>query len=437
MSLPNPVIVIPGITASGLRDEYEVAPEILWSAVRSKDYGRLTLHPDDLRYELEEPARIGVDEILKTAYGHLIHELRHNLTENRDKPVPVYPFPYDWRHPLDLIEEQLESFVQEVIARTKLMKHYHKDGYAEDPEVDLVGHSMGGLIIAGYLQRLGEKAAVGKVATLGTPFRGSFEAPIKVITGTSSLDGDVRAVSADRVAARLTPALYHLIPSFEDAIETPSSLPNDLYSVDTWQEGVIKTLAEFIRLHGLRGGNVTKRKNQAKELLGGILQRAKGHRGRVENLKLGQAGLEQDAWLCLVGVDSKTRVRLKIEKKGGKPFFNLTGDHRLNDWEHSDPQRRIFTGDGTVPYLGAEASFIGRENLVCLRPDDFGYWEIADKVLLRAAGFHAILPRLNLAQRLIISHLRGEPTKGVWGRPAPGISDSEWSPPIKNLKNKE
>lgn len=437
MSLPNPVIVIPGITASGLRDEYEVPPEIVWSAVRKKDYDRLTLHPDDLRYELEEPTRIGVDEILRRVYGHLIDELRHNLTEKRDNPVPVYPFPYDWRHPLDLIEEQLESFVQEVIARTKLMRHYHKDGYAEDPKVDLVGHSMGGLIIAGYLQRLGKKAAVGKVATLGTPFRGSFEAPIKVITGTSSLDGDLSSISAERVAARLTPALYYLIPSFDGAIEAPPSLPNDLYTVEVWQEGVIKTLAEFIRDHGLQGGNAAKRKNQAKELLGGILEGAKAHRDRVEALKLSQAGLEEHAWLCLVGVDSKTRVGLKIEKKGGKPLFDLSGDHRLNDWGHSDPQRHIFTGDGTVPYSGAEPGFIGRENVVCLRPDDFGYWEFADKVLLRLAGFHAILPRLNLAQRLIVSHLRGKPTKGVWGRPAPGISDSEWSPPIKNLKNKE
>ena len=31
---PSPVVVIPGITASELHDEYELPPEVLWSAVR-------------------------------------------------------------------------------------------------------------------------------------------------------------------------------------------------------------------------------------------------------------------------------------------------------------------------------------------------------------------------------------------------------------------
>ena len=151
--------------------------------------------------------------VFGTPYGSFIEELRHNLTEHGDKPVPVYPFPYDWRQPLDIVEQQLDTFVTEVIARTSLMRHYHDAGFDELPKVNLVGHSMGGLIIAGYLQRRGVAAPVEKVATLGSPFRGSLEAPIKVVTGTASLGPDSSPNSREREAARLTPALYHLLPS--------------------------------------------------------------------------------------------------------------------------------------------------------------------------------------------------------------------------------
>ena len=150
MPIQNPVIVVPGITASQLRDEYPVTPDIVWSAVLNKEYDRITLHPDDLRYEIREPSRITADALFELPYSELVSELRHNLTTRADRPVPVYPFPYDWRLPLEKIDALLDKFIQEVIARTALMKHYHRAGYtAESGRVDLVGHSMGGLIITG------------------------------------------------------------------------------------------------------------------------------------------------------------------------------------------------------------------------------------------------------------------------------------------------
>jgi len=437
MALPNPVIVVPGITASDLRDAYQVSPETVWSTLLNKNYERILLHPDDLRYELAEPARVVPASVFGMPYDALIEELRHNLSEHSDKPVPVFPFPYDWRQPLDLVERQLEAFIDEVIARTSLLRHYHAAGFSAAPRVNLVGHSMGGLIIAGYLQRLGMTARVEKVATLGTPFRGSLEAPIKVVTGTASLGPDPSSDSREREAARLTPALYHLLPSFTASVLTDPQLPEDLYAVDTWQPGVIETLAEFIRLHGLRKGSKAERMAWAREVLGDMLDRARAHRTRVEQLDLAHTSVgAADGWLCLVGVDATTRVRLRISRKGGQPFFELTGKDRCNTWGEGDSTAWETTGDGTVPFLGAEPAFLNRQHLVCLRPDDFGYWELKDKALLKFAGFHSLLPSLNLAQRLVVSHLRGRATKGVWGRPAPGVNEHDWNPPIRNLELK-
>lgn len=254
-------------------------------------------------------------------------------------------------------------------------------------------------------------------------------------TGTASLGGGDGA-SREREAARLTPALYHLLPSFAGAIASAPGLPNDLYAVGTWQPSVLETLAEFIRLHGLRKGSKGDRLRWAGDLLASMLSTAKAHRERVESLTLARAGLTADDWLCLVGVDATTRVQLDIDRDGGKPVFDLTGEHRVNNWGGTDPAQRVQTGDGTVPYLGAEPAFLERRNLVCLRPDDFGYWEVADRAVLQVAGFHGMLPTLNLAHRLVVSHLRGAPTKGLWGRPAPGVSTQDWAPPIRGLDAK-
>ncbi len=41
---PSPVIVVPGLTASDLHDEYELPPEAVWSTLRKKRHERITLH---------------------------------------------------------------------------------------------------------------------------------------------------------------------------------------------------------------------------------------------------------------------------------------------------------------------------------------------------------------------------------------------------------
>ena len=99
------VIVIPGITASQLRDEYPIAPERVWGALPfQKKWDRVALHPDNLRYERDEPARVTPDQLFGVAYGDLIDELRHDLSPKADKPTPVFPFAYDWRSRLEDVE---------------------------------------------------------------------------------------------------------------------------------------------------------------------------------------------------------------------------------------------------------------------------------------------------------------------------------------------
>lgn len=113
---------------------------------------------------------------------------------------------------MELSEEQLSAFIIEVIERTKLIRHNEKDGYSTNLKVNLVGHSMGGLIITGYIQANKMNSNVAKVVTLATPFEGAYEAVIKVTTRTANL-GTSAPSSRERESASVTPALYHLIPT--------------------------------------------------------------------------------------------------------------------------------------------------------------------------------------------------------------------------------
>jgi len=470
MALQPPVIVVPGITASVLRDEYPVKPEAVWRLVK-KAYGRIALHPDDVspetpdapgpRYERSEPARVRADRVFGIPYGELIEELRHDLTPRADEPTPVYPFAYDWRQPLRVVEAELARFVEEVVERTMLTRHYHRGGYWDDPRVDLVGHSMGGLVIAGYLEAHGGER-VRKVATLATPFRGSFEAVIKVAVGTSNLSARSES-SRERETARVTPAIYHLVPSIPEAVEARGGLSEDLFDPDAWQRGVLETIVEYIRLYGLEGeeaGAVEEVKRErwrerARELFGGMLATAAAHRDRITGFDLRDAEMKDDDWLCLVGVGEETRVGLRIAPDDeGRPFFDLGSEHRKNGYLPPDERRKREergeeppepweTGDGTVPYAGAKPPFLPLEKVVCVSGREFGYWEIRDRILNAGAGFHGILPKMNLAHKLVVAHFKapkGEPGRahdGLRGRRAPDLApDVAWDPPIAGLKER-
>ncbi len=433
MPIVCPVIVVPGITATYLTDEYPLPPETVWK-VLEKQYERIALHPNDLRYEAQEPVRLRTGQVFEVAYKELVEELRYNLRSREDEPVPVYPFGYDWRLPLERVENQLDQFVDEVIQRTLLLRHYHKAGYGQDPRVNLVGHSMGGLIIAGYLERKGAKAPVHKVATLATPYQGSFEAVIQVATGTANL-GTSPPSSREREAARLTPALYYLLPGFKSGLEVESGIPTSLFDPGAWQRSVVETIAQFIRFKGLPS---KQRKEDAEALFSRLLTEARRHRDRINGFRLERVGLKTADWLAVIGVDATTRVRLRIVKRGGGPDFVLASRDRMNEWAaQKDPLLRRLTGDGTVPFEGAIPSFLKEENLVCVTPDDYGYWELEDKIFTQAAGFHGILPNMDMIHRMLVRFFLERPdVRGnTWGRRVPGVK--KWQPPLELREREE
>jgi hypothetical protein len=277
---------------------------------------------------------------------------------------------------------------------------------------------------------------VAKVVTLGTPYRGSFEAVIKITTGTANL-GTQAPSSRERETARMTPALYYLLPTVEGDLEIADPrLPKTLFDPNLWQSSVTDSIAEFVRLHST--SKKTSKKDcqkQAKELFTKFLQAAQAHRDRVDNFQLSSAGLQTTDWLCVAGVNSVTRVGMKITGSPKAPQFDLSSKYRMNEWGNDKINNRHWTGDGTVPFDAALPAFLKPENVVCVTPEDFGYWEVQDKLLASVAGFHGIMPNMDMLQRLIVRHFTGRPDahNNTWGWPAPGVTS--WNPPL-SLHNK-
>ncbi len=433
-ALQNPVIVLPGITATSLHDEYPTSREDVWTMVMNQEFDRLKLHPDNLHYEAIEPAHIVPGRLFGTVYGDLISALRYDLTMRADHPTPVFAFPYDWRHDIRRIAERLRDMVEEVVARTSLLRHYK--GYEQNPKVDLVAHSMGGLVACEYLSAHGGDRRIGKVVTLGTPYLGSLEAVVKLVTGMGNLSGTVPK-PAERESARSTPAVYQLLPSFDRAVVAAAQaagVNTDLFNVAAWQPGIIDSLAEYVRLHAV---DPPKPKNKLRDaavaMLSQLLTMAHDHRARVRQLDLTAAGLGQNDWLVVAGAHSPTRVQLQIGlDSAGQPRFSLSEGDFIDQWTKVNPSWE--SGDGTVPLRGAIPPFLDPTRIVVVTPDDFGFWEWKDRALYNVAGFHALLPNLNLAQRLALKHLRPAFGGDAWGRPVPDIILQQWQPPIPNLE---
>lgn len=144
--------------------------------------------------------------------------------------------------------------------------------------------------------------------------------------------------------------------------------------------------------------------------------------------------MKKKDWLCVVGVNARTRVSLPVKFTGKGPEFDLRGSRWEDMWEEEDPGRRRMTGDETVPFAGAVPKFLDLENLVCVTPGDFGHFEIGDKIMNLFGGFHGILPNMNLLHRLIVRHFTGRDDHygNTWGWPphVPGVAHFKWNPPI-------
>jgi pimeloyl-ACP methyl ester carboxylesterase len=247
-----PVILIPGVLGSRLFDKRkgtEVWPGSTWHLLSGSKqdlvlpFDPVTLQPVDDGLE----ANGLFEEVLNSDfYGAILRTLRRSggfvpgkLGERADPKVRrYYVFAYDWRQDNVTTAKRLDALIEQV------RRDY------DDPtlKVNVIAHSMGGLVTRYYLRygtvdalqgdgsfpiNMGGAAKIGTVVLLGTPNLGSVSSLQSMILG--------HKVGLSRVAPEVLatmPSVYELLPHpLIDWSVDPSGkdLDLDLYDVTTWK----------------------------------------------------------------------------------------------------------------------------------------------------------------------------------------------------------
>lgn len=450
-----PIIIVHAITAGGLHDHYPIDQERVWGPgeLAFKLFDRISLYPttgiadERMRYEAHGPSLVRPSEVFKMIYGELVAELKHNLSYAKTPVQPVYTYSYDWRQNNFYTIRHFAAFVQEVIERTNQMRYDStKVKGALCDSVDLVGHSMGGIVIAGclasnLLRDNNGVPVVRRVVTLGTPFRGANAAIRKLAVGG---DGFVfrGGSERERTMARVTPSVYQLLPSFAGTLRDKNDKPLDtggttsadlMFDSKTFQPSVRDTLAEFVQdvvNDASLASDKAACKKIATQVFGEMLDSARRYRELVEQVSPQVHLLPANkggAWLAIVGAGEETMTRTKLGvDQYGQTRFDMDNCSCKDSWNGTTTD----TGDETVPLLGAMPPWADswKNTVVVQRQDVPWLGEGIDRALINGAvGFHGALPLVDLAQRWIINFFRPKwadtPSLGqhgrLWGRALP------------------
>jgi len=246
-----PVIIVPGILGSRLArvdSGIEIWPGSLWKLLFS-DYAELRLHIDQ-RHPTPETGLQQVtgitDEVAgRDFYGTIVTILREAAGYAPGQPGQTaragerryYLFAYDWRQDNQRTAARLGELIDQIRA----------DYGNPTLKVDIIAHSMGGLITRYYLRygaldvlerndfpvTLEGARKVRRVVLLGTPSMGSVNSVRSFIRG---FDVGLTRVPTEILAT--FPSIYQLFPhALVDWIvsESGTSLQRDVYSRRIWE----------------------------------------------------------------------------------------------------------------------------------------------------------------------------------------------------------
>ncbi len=199
-----PLIVVPGILGSTLVDVND-PQKLVWGDLEQtlEDFSQLTLErprskarlkPKDILRDLSVVSIAGTRKF----YGHLLERLTElGYREGRD----LFAFYYDWRRSNFFTAERLHEF----IAENRLAGR----------EIDIVAHSMGGIVARLYLDRYAETQRVRKLVAMAVPHYGSMQAISVLFEGTDPLGLPTSLI----VGAGDTHKVLRVIWSFESIYE--------------------------------------------------------------------------------------------------------------------------------------------------------------------------------------------------------------------------
>lgn len=103
----------------------------------------------------------------KTPFVKVYDNLKKTLITNAgyEENNNYFEFYYDWRKPIDQLADKFKDYLQNTVL----------NGKTSDTKINLVGHSMGGLVARAYTQKYGLDK-INKIVTSGSPHSGAIPA---------------------------------------------------------------------------------------------------------------------------------------------------------------------------------------------------------------------------------------------------------------------
>lgn len=358
-----PVIIIPGIMGSYLNKD-DGSDEEIWMNIQKMILPGRDLYLDSLLM-LENGSStqpITASDIIKEVGEHKFFTDLIDTFEGLGYVFGnnLFVFPYDWRTDIALLSEKLDQNIREVLSNTG------------SNSVDVIAHSMGGLITKKYLLGFGGNS-VRVFVDIGTPHNGSPKA-FKILNfgdsfGFEKFGFNLLNQERIKIISQNMPSVYQLLPSrkyFND-------LDNN-YKYYVW--------------NGLSGNNRLTF-DETKTYLGDsgrntdLLDRADLFHQEIDDLNPADYGVEA---YNIVGCGVPTLGQVYIlDKKGDHYNYNI----------------KMINGDGTVPLRSAEAmpalkTYYVKGAQHATMPSSLGVKELVTGVLENGSGFD-ISPYSNLS----------------------------------------
>lgn len=324
----NPVIIIPGITGTYLFKNYddykEIWPNIpkLITSLDDSFLNDLALRIDGTE-DPEKPIVIGdiirgVSSLGTHVFDNLIDELVDNgrYIENEN----LFVFPYDWRKSTTENALLLKEKIDETILNTGI------------PKVDIIAHSMGGLIAKKYVAEFLQDK-VDNLIFLGTPQLGAPKAFKALMYGDDMgynfIFEDIHILNPNRVKfiSQNMPAVYELLPS-EKYLDL-----NGSYIKDESNTGTGQTELDYEQTKDLM---IEKGRNEL------MYPFAEDLHQNIDDLDISNTGIRAYNFVGC-GFTTIGKITLKQKKLWKNLFFGWGDDYIL----------KYVSGDETVPLVSA------------------------------------------------------------------------------------
>lgn len=202
----NPIVIIPGLLSSELQKDSQTIWLDLWNMFLQSRQIMSPLFLDSYGKPTDRKVEVGQviqkkDYVLGTV--HMFDLLIDNIiSQGYQLNEDLYLFPYDWRIDIRETSLNLQNQVSEIIKKTGA------------PSVNIIAHSMGGLVAKNYIINNPASHSIGKLIFIGVPHLGAPKAMKALLFGDNfGLPGVILDKTIMRELALNMFSLYQLLPT--------------------------------------------------------------------------------------------------------------------------------------------------------------------------------------------------------------------------------